>query len=74
MGLRMGPYGLGMVRECASVQALSRGAAKAATAQVGCFEHRRIEQAGLLIEPILENLLDGAIGRRTEVEGAAAGG
>jgi len=56
------------------MQPIGWRAAEAAAAEVGRFQHGRREQIGLLVEPVLENLLDRARGRRAEVQRQAKGG
>jgi len=42
--------------------------------EVGRFQRAELDQIGLLVEAVIEDLLDAAVGRRAEVQSPATGG
>ncbi len=49
-------------------------ATEAPSSEVGRFQRADLEQLGLLVKAVLEDLLNGAVARRAEVQRPATGG
>ena len=56
------------------MQQIGRITAEAPAAQVGRFQFGALDKIALLVEPVVEDLLDAAVGRRAEVQCARARG